>query len=303
MVIKRKRIHNPQRYLYALHPGDMFYVAADLSEKDVLQLTQYGISPNEPARIPIPNRSATQANANGKWFLLRELPKKIRFFVHAYHLVDWHGNDHYGTCVQERWCYQRKLIPPTELAFVIENGVLYSPLLHNSHESMERIKAAMNVILEMVGHCEIRTADRATILSSVKQYEVPWEILRAGTQERSEWKKYVAKTVERKPKAQKVEIIRRHEYLQEMNPEFCILGAQNFFGYVVYGFPKLNLFLFESNEINNATYVFRGDWETASKLTKMEVLSGGLQEARIYHTKKWHENLGQLYYRISKEVA
>ena len=80
MVIKRKRIHNPQRYLYALHPGDMFYVAADLSEKDVLQLTQYGISPNEPARIPIPNRSATQANANGKWFLLRELPKKIRFF-------------------------------------------------------------------------------------------------------------------------------------------------------------------------------------------------------------------------------
>lgn len=48
--------------------------------------------------------------------------------------------------------------------------------------------------------------------------------------------------------------------------------------YVVYGFTALNLFIFESNEINNATYAFRGDWEAASKLTKTEVLSGHVQE-------------------------
>lgn len=89
----------------------------------------------------------------------------------------------------------------------------------------------------------------------------------------------------------------------EMGPEFCVLGAQNFFGYVVYGFPTLNLYIFESNGINNATYAFRGDWKTASMLTKMEVLSGGLQEARIYHTGLWHENIGRLFYRIAQEVA
>ena len=38
-------------------------------------------------------------------------------------------------------------------------------------------------------------------------------------------------------------------------------------------------------------------------LTKMEVLSGGMQEARIYHTEKWHENIGRLFCRISQEVA
>ena len=302
MIIK-KCIRNPRRYLYALHHGDKFYVAATLSDEDILRLRRYGISPDKTARIPVPHRSATQLNAEGKWILLRDLPKKIRQFVHAYHLVDWHGNDHYGTCIQERWCYQRELIPPTELAFVIENGVLYSPLLKNSEEDMECIKIAMNVMLEMVGHCEIRTADKAPALPPVRQEEVPWEILRAGTRDRTDWEEYVNRTVDRKPKAQQVEICRRHEHLMEMGPEFCVLGAQNFFGYVVYGFPALNLFIFESNGINNATYAFRGDWEAASMLTKMEVLSGGLQEARIYHTEQWHENIGRLFYRISQEVA
>ena len=303
MIIIRKRINNPRRYLYALHPGDKFYVAATLSDEDMLRLRQYGIKPDGTARIPLPQRSATQQNADGKWMLLRNLPKEIRLFVHAYHLVDWHGNDHYGTCIQERWCYQRELIPPTELAFIIEDGVLYSPLLANSEEDMARIKIAMNTMFEMVGRCEIRTTDKAPALPPVRQMEVPWEILRAGTRDRDDWEKYVSKTVERKPKAQQVEICRRHEHLMEMGPEFCVLGAQNFFGYVVYGFPALNLYIFESNGINNATYAFRGDWESASMLTKMEVLSGGLQETRIYHTDLWHENIGRLFYRIAQEVA
>lgn len=303
MTIIRKRINNPRRYLYALHRGDKFYVAAALSAEDISRLQQYGIKPDGTARIPVPYRSATQLNAEGKWIRLRDLPKEIRLFVHAYHLVDWHGNDHYGTCIQERWCYQRELIPPTELAFIVEDGVLYSPLLENSEENMDRIKNAMNVVLEMVGHCEVRTADKAPALPPVRQVEVPWEILRAGTQDRSEWENYVTKTVKRKPKAQQVEICRRHEHLMEMGPEFCVLGTQNFFGYVVYGFPALNLYIFESNGINNATYAFRGDWESASMLTKIQVLSGGLQEARIYHTEQWHENIGRLFYRLSQEVA
>lgn len=303
MTIIRKRINNPRRYLYALHRGEKFYVAAKLSAEDVHSLQRYGIRQDATACIPIPYHSATRMNADGRWILLRDLPKKIRFFVRTYHLKDWHGNDIYGSCIQERWCYQRKLIPPAELAFIIEDGVLYSPLLENSEEDMECIKLAMNVILEMVGHCEIRTADKAPALPPVRQVEVPWEILRAGTRERSDWEVYVQKTVERKPKAQQVEICRRHEHLMEMGPEFCVLGAQNFFGYVVYGFPSLNLFIFESNGLNNATYAFRGDWEAASMLTKMEVLSGGLQEARIYHTEQWHENIGRLFYRISQEVA
>ena len=234
---------------------------------------------------------------------MKDQPKQPRFIVRTYHLKDWQGNDIYGSYVQVRQCYQRKLMPPTECAFAVENGVLYSELLVNSTENMDRIKMVMNVVLEMIGHYEIRSAEKVPTLSPAKQVEVPWEILRAGTRDAETYCNYVAKMVEKKPRAQQIVIVERHEHLKKMIPEFAVLGAQNFFGYVVYGFPSKNLFIFESNEINNATYVFRGDLETASRLTKTEVLSGGLQEARIYHTVQWKENLRRFFDQGTEEVA
>lgn len=303
MEIIKKFVVNPKRYLFALHSGEQFYIAALLSDSDRTRLRQYRIALNGAARIPIPIRSATCFNADGRWILLHDRPKELRCFVRTFCLRDWQGNVHYGSCVQERLCYQRKLLPPAELAFYVENNVLFSPLLTNEDACMERIKQAINVVLEMVGHCEIWTAEKSPAFLPTNQIDVPWEILRSGTQDQSAWNSYIQKAVECKSEAQKVEIRDRHEHLWKMQPEFCVLGTQNFFGYVVYGFPAINLFLFESNQINNATYVFLGNWEQASRLTKTEVLSNSVQEARIYHTGQWKEHLGQLYHRISEEVA
>ncbi|WP_195451449.1 hypothetical protein [Anaeromassilibacillus sp. 1001302B_160321_C8] len=303
MNITRRRIINPQRYLYALHPGDKFYIAVPLETEDYSRLQPYGLLPESPARIPIPRRAATRMNANGRWKILKNLPKEERFFEHDYHVVDWHGTDHYGTCWQSRWCYQRELIPPTELAFIIEGGVLYSPLLENTDSKFIYIKAAMNIALEMLGRCEVWTAELAPAIPPVKRAEVPWEILRPGTKIQNGWERYIDKIVEHSPKGQQAVIRRRHEHLWHMAPDFCVLGSQNFWGYVVYGFTALNLFVFESNEINNATYAFRGDWEAASKLTKTEVLSGHVQEARVYHSDKWYENTRKLIADLGKGVA
>lgn len=303
MNIIRKRIINPQRYLYALHLGDKFYIAVPLEEEDYPRLQSYGILPESSARIPIPRKAATKMNANGKWKILKDLPKEERFFEHDYHVVDWHGTDHYGTCWQSRFCYQRELIPPTELAFVIEDGVLYSPLLEYSNSKFKSIKVAMNVVLEMLGHFEVWTAERAPAVPPVKQTEVPWEILRPGDRIQDDWVQYIDKIIEHKSKGQQTVIRQRHEHLWHMKPDFCVLGSQNFWGYVVYGFAAFNLFVFECNEINNATYVFRGDWEAASKLTKTEVLSGHIQETRIYHSDKWYENTRKLIADLGKEVV
>ena len=165
------------------------------------------------------------------------------------------------------------------------------------------IKAAMNIAREMLGSCEVWTAERAPAVPPVKQTEVPWEILRPGTSLQSDWEAYIDKIVERKPKGQQTVIRQRHEHLWHMAPDFCVLGSQNFWGYVVYGFTALSLYVFECNEVNNATYVFNGDWKSASQLTKTEVLSGHVQEARIYHTEKWYERTGKLISCAGKRVA
>lgn len=132
IAIQKTRVFNPARYLYALQPGDDFYIATPLTEEDYPRLEAYGLQKDTPARIPIPTRSATLQNADGKWKVRRDLPKEPRYFTHTYHIIDWHGTSHSGICCQERMCYPRELIPPTELAFVIEGGVLYSPLLTNT---------------------------------------------------------------------------------------------------------------------------------------------------------------------------
>lgn len=303
MNITSRRIINPQRYLYALHPGDRFYIAAPLEAGDHFRLDFYGLRPNAPAQIPIPIHAATRANANGYWRALKHLPKELRSYEQAYHIVDWHGDYHDGICWHHRMCYQRELVPPTELAFLIEDGVLYSPLLTNDERDLPKIKAAMNVVLEMVGHCEVWTAERAPAVPPVKQVQVPWEILRPGANIQNDWGQYIDRVVERRPKGQQAVIRQRHEHLWHMSPDFCVLGSQSFWGYVVYGFTPLNLFIFECNEVNNATYVFRGDWEMASRLTKTQVLSGHMQEARIYHTEKWYECTRKLVDASGKEVA
>lgn len=105
------------------------------------------------------------------------------------------------------------MISPTELAFIIEDGVLYSPLLENADNKFTCIKAAMNIALEMLGRCEVWTVERAPAVPPVKQNEVPWEILRPGTRIQDDWAQYIDEIIERKPKGQQAVIRNRHEHL------------------------------------------------------------------------------------------
>ena len=77
-------------------------------------------------------------------------------------------------------------------------------------------------------------------------------------------------------------------------PDFMAIGDQGFYGYIVYGFTEKNIYIFESNQLDNATYIFKGDWEDASKLTKREILNSNLCEARLVHNKKWESSIERI---------
>lgn len=298
MIITKKRIYNPRPYLYPLSSGDMFYVATPINDADVSALLKYGFLKNSgivtTPHIPLPVKNETQKNMYGYYVVHKNLPKEPRTFERSYHVVDWHGQDHYGTCYHTRDCYQRTLIPPSELEFTLDNNVVCSPILTNSERGMQDIKLAINILLEIFGRCEIWTNDKAPVKLPFKCIEVPWEILRSGTAGKKEWEHYVDETTKTVAKHQRSIIKQRHEYMREKNPDFCVLGIRNFWGYVVYGFTSLNLYIFECNRPDNATYVFRGNWEAASHLTKTDILCGNLHESRVFHTKNWRENLNML---------
>lgn len=303
MKIVKKRIINPRRYLNALNPGDKLYIATPLSDHDIGTLKRYGLIPGAGARIPIPHGSQTAKNADGYWVSLKHLPKIKKTIEHAYHLTDYQGNDIYGVSYYSRMCYQCEFCSPAEVCFSIEDGVIYSSILENTAESMYCIKTAMNVMLEMLGRCEIWASNKMPVAPPIAIQEVPWEILRAGTHNRHEWEAHIQGMIQRRPKAHQSVILKRHEQLWELSPDFCVLGTQNFWGYVVYGFLKHNLFVFESNQINNASYVFKGEWEAVSKLTKTEILTGNLHEARVFHTDNWYSHIRNVILIPHQEVA
>lgn len=304
MKIVQKRIRNVERYLVEFKPGEELYLAAQLTEDEYKRISQkYGLKQDDKERIPIPRGTYSARNANGQWKLLRDQPKEPRVFEHYYHAIDWHGQHHYGICHQMRMCFKRKLIPPLELRFSVEDHTLYSSSFKNSPEEYAQIQLAINLMLEMVGNCETQSAESkpANVIEQVKI--VPWEILRAGTKDKDELKAYIEKTLERKNEGQVAVIRERHGYLQGFHPDFYAVGSQNFFGYVVYGFSSLRLYVFECNQPNNATYIFSGDWQTASQLTKTEILDGHIQDARVFHTQKWHENLRQAIVRHNRRAG
>lgn len=50
----------------------------------------------------------------------------------------------------------------------------------------------------------------------------------------------------------------------------------------------------ESIYLNNATYVFRDDWESLSKLSKSQIINGDVEYERVIHDSHWAENIGRI---------
>ena len=86
-----------------------------------------------------------------------------------------------------------------------------------------------------------------------------------------------------------------HRTFAEYEPNFIAIGENSFNGYVVYGYTKKDLYVFESNQPGNATYVFRGEWENASMLTKRDIIQGELCYKRFIHSKDWGNNVKTLF--------
>lgn len=79
------------------------------------------------------------------------------------------------------------------------------------------------------------------------------------------------------------------------DPEFVAVGTAGILGYVIFAFPDRDLYILESAHYGNATYVFGGDWQTLSQMTKAEILNNALQQDRLIHLDGWAGALRGLF--------
>lgn len=295
-MIIGKSIKNVDKYLEKLSEGERFYIAIRDIESHSENLLRYGLDTKilkeGESFLPRPIKSSTRYNSNGKIIVDRSV-KEERVFERNYHVVDWHGNDHYGTCYQTRLCYKRNFIKPLEVELTYLNGLIVSPILENYNENKESIKHIINMFLEIFGCCEILTTDfNPKKVKLVKRLQ--WTVLPKGEYPWDKAKKHLDVLLDSVPTRYKKIITNRHTIISNKVPDFMAIGDQGFYGYVIYGFTKKDIYIFESNQPDNATYVFKGNWQEASMLTKSEILNSNLCESRLIHNKNWESSIDEL---------
>jgi len=229
----------------------------------------------------------------GKEVIHKEMEKESREIERDYHIVDWHGTDHYGTCFQSRMCYPKEYIFPPLARVVLDNGRLCSDLLTKAEPGL--LKHTINMFLEEFGYYEILDKNEKSIGQKTKIKEVLWKILPPGKYPWERAEEALDDYFEKAPCRNKEVLRNNHKAFAKCEPDFLAVGENSFNGYVVYGYTNRNLYVFESNQPGNATYVFKGGWEDASQLTKYDIIKGNLCHKRIVHAKAWEGTIKKIF--------
>lgn len=83
----------------------------------------------------------------------------------------------------------------------------------------------------------------------------------------------------------------RQDFLTGLEPQEVAQGLGGFGDYLAYVFPQFGRVVLESLRRDNAIYVFKGKWESFSRLTKRQIIDANVHDARVLHTKGWQDRL------------
>lgn len=301
MYIKKRRIRNPKSYLKLLNPGEEFYISIPLSSTDLDIVGEIGFKSEMNLGeqiLPKGIASISNYNAEGKFEKLKNLPMETAYRQGVWRWEDWGGNEHSKIVDIPYKRYQRRFIePPSEEMTITINSLgklIISRKFKNTKSAYGEILHCINLFLEIFGECEIINSTLKAP-QKVKPIKLNWEILPPGKYPWNVVETSIRESLDKQPNGNKPIIRNRIETISGYSPDFCATGNGGFSGYMVFGFKSINLYILESVYNNNATYVFKDNWETFSKMTKKEVINGGHQFARVIHREGWVSNIKALF--------
>ena len=174
MIIRKSRINSVEKYFANIAEDEAVYVCVTAHENNLDLLMMKGCS-DGTCVVPQPVGPVTRFNLYGKELVHKEMEMEPREIERDYHIVDWHGTDHYGTCFQSRMCYPKEYIFPPVARIILDNGKLRSDLMTKADS--ELLKHTINMFLEVFGYCEIVDKEENPIGQKTKIKEVSWRIL------------------------------------------------------------------------------------------------------------------------------
>jgi hypothetical protein len=306
MIITGKRKRKLDKKFYRLDDGTSIILGVPVNDGTIKTIRQIGftekIDEGETILPPAKFGPICRYNCDGKEIVHKDQPMETVYRQIEWTWEQWAGR--YDTETMSKIVdvpykrYPRTLDPPPSVELSIttnKNGQRYivSPTFNLDFDDNDLLLHTLNIFLEIFNQCQVLTEDLDSYsIQNLKQLN--WRILPPG---KYPWKKVegqLTPIIEKEKQQNQVVIRHRLEIITGYNPEFVAIGKAGFSGYLIFGFPKKNLYVLESLYYGNATYVFEENWETLSKLTKAEILTGNFQQDRIIHRVKWDGHMRKL---------
>lgn len=282
--------------------GEKAYIGLSITDDIAVRMKEIGFKSLNPGEslIPSPKLGITSKfNSNGKDLPEKDKPKETAYRQQYWEWQDWGGNYHSRTVDIPYQRYPRKHIPSPWVELVIVQSGEKKFLLTGSTVTKDitedkDIVHRINLMLEIFNRVEI-------FQENLELYDIPqivklgWDVLPSGNMPWDRFKTHLGPVLKDLSKGKKRIITERLETVSQYKPDFHAIGENGYRGYIIFGFTKLNLYIFESAEYGNATYVFEGNWEQLSQLTKAEIITDNLQKHRFVHLAGWSQQIKGLF--------
>lgn len=308
-ITGKKRLRSFKRNLSFIKSDQKIILAVKLNEKTTETAQQIGFSElfeSGEQILPRGIGSVSKFNATGKEIPLTHLPLETHYRQQYWTRKEYRGK--YNTREVSSVVdipykrYPREYIPPPSVELTIATTVtggkiIISPKVKNKPENEDFLLHCVNLFLELFGQCEFLDQDLERIIQAPVK-KLNWQILPQGVKPWKTLNKHLQHITTTVPENVKNVIEKRFEAINVAEPDFIAVGNGGFNGYVVFGFTQQNIYILESAQTDNATYIFKGDWRSLCQLTKAEILESKLHKERVIHRKSWFREINKLIHSI-----
>jgi len=249
--------------------------------------------------LPAMVGKVTKDNAVGKFRVRKDLPKEKLYREMEFTRTEWRGRGQSETVTSCVWIpyerNQRELVSLYAIEVSVNKTldgrtIISSDSVIYDQANYDLLKHTINLYLELYGFCIAYEEGTNPIQAGVVK-KLNWTLLPKGQQPWSSIKSQIVQMLgQQKPKALAA-ALDRFEKISTLKPDFHAYGSGGYRGYVVFGFEQKNIYVLESQNPNNAIYIFEKDWQGLSMLSKAEILNNSLHKARVIHGPNWFSEL------------
>jgi hypothetical protein len=298
-MVTGKSINSFNRIIAQSHGAQemLFVVAREKISSDLqARISIHHLREEGDSILPAAVGKVSEVNARGKEVKRRDLPLVKKSVPQYRTWKDWHGNDHSGVQIRTMMVFPIDFIRPQmeHLSLRIIGGKEYIVTRKvNVDEPPAAAIHLANLMLELFQAFEIFDVERQRI-AHVPARQLQWELLPPGKYPWKSAEKIIKPCLDGLRPSEKGVIEHRIREITHFEPDFLATGRGGYQGYFVLGFSTRGIYLLESSNLDNATYVFGEDWEVLSTLTKGEIINGDRAHQRVIHDKAWRRKIRQM---------